>query len=67
VLVLVVVLVLDLLVSCGEKGIRFPNNDFVQTLEGETSPFSSRSRNHESPTSGFTSVAGRIPRFAVIS
>jgi hypothetical protein len=32
VLVLVVVLVLDLLGLCGEKGIRFPHNDFVQPL-----------------------------------
>jgi hypothetical protein len=32
VLVLVVALVLDLLGSCGEKAIRFPNNDFVQPL-----------------------------------
>jgi hypothetical protein len=61
-IVLVLVFVLDLLGFCGEKGIRFPPNDFVQfnLSDGETSAFSSTSRStsarlrdlHKLPTSG---------------
>ena len=68
-LVLVVVLVLDLLGFCGEKGIRLPVMILFYSSDGETSAFSStstsRSTSTKAPTSGFPLIKNCSSRFPV--